>query len=282
MLGAVDDEVIAIGLGAGLHRAQVRAGIGLGQAEAFDPLAADRRQQVALDLLALAGAQDVAGPRHRVLQGERGAAELALHQGQRDMVEAAAAQLLRHVGGVEAGLDRGGVDLLDQLRPHLVGALDLFFVRLQLRLDKGADAVDQHLLFRGEAEIHGSRLVYFFLGRPMARPELAGRGSALCASMISASLAATSGRNGADFGSPELSMLTSMNSEVAASSSPSRAVCMVRIELEPLLIEADQLAADLDLLVQLHLAQIVDVRFEGVDAWSWSRAARHPTCRSGP
>src|SRR5687767_11156804 len=144
------------------------------------------------------------------------------------MVEATAAQRLRHVGGVEAILDRRGVDLLYQLRPHLVGALDFLLIGLQLRVHEGADAVDQHLLFRGQAEIHGGLSIYFFFGRPMARPELAGRGKALCASTISASLAATSGRNGADLGSPALSIFTSMNSEVAASSSPRRAVCMVR------------------------------------------------------
>ena len=37
------------------------------------------------------------------------------------------------------------------------------------------------------------------------------------------------------------------------------------IELEPFLIEPDQLAADLDLFIQLYFAQIVDVRFKRVD-----------------
>ncbi len=91
VLGAGDDEIVAILDRTGLHRLHVGARIGLGDAEAFDALAADRRQEIALLLLGIAGAQDVARAMHRVLQGEAGAAELALHQGEGDMVEPAAA-----------------------------------------------------------------------------------------------------------------------------------------------------------------------------------------------
>src|SRR5215813_4256730 len=84
------------------------------------------------------------------------------------MVQAATAEFFRHVGSVETGFDRGGVNLLDQLRPHLVGALDLFLVRLQLLFDEGTDAVDQHLLFRSQPEIHGSLSISSAAGRSCA------------------------------------------------------------------------------------------------------------------
>src|SRR4029453_17404794 len=113
------------------------------------------RRQVALDLFARAGAQDVGGPRHYILQGEGGPPELPLHQREADMVEPAAAEILGHVGGIEAGLERLVADLPDQLRPHLVRALDLVLMRRKLRRDELADAVDQELLFGGEAEVHG-------------------------------------------------------------------------------------------------------------------------------
>src|SRR5690606_27650088 len=118
-------------------------------------LAADGRQQVTIELGAGAGAQDVARPRDDVLQGEGSAAELALHQRQADMVEPAAAELFRHVGRIEARRDGPRAYLRDQLRAHLVGALDLRLVRHELRRDEGADAVDKELLFGTGSKIHG-------------------------------------------------------------------------------------------------------------------------------
>jgi hypothetical protein len=150
--------VAAVALGARLHRAEVRAGVGLGHGQALHALAADRRQEIALDLRTLAGAQDVGGPRHRILQGHRGAAELALHEGEGDMVEPAAAELLRHVGGVEAGREGALVDLLDELRADLVGAFDLFLIGHELGVDELPHAVDQQLLLRCQAELHGAPL----------------------------------------------------------------------------------------------------------------------------
>ena len=52
VLGAVDHVVGAVATREGLHRAHVGAGLGLGHREAVDPLAADRRQEIALALLA--------------------------------------------------------------------------------------------------------------------------------------------------------------------------------------------------------------------------------------
>ena len=154
MLGAVDHEMIALAHGPGLHRAQIGARTRLGEGQAFDALAADGRQQIALDLLARAGAQDIGRPRHGVLKGEGGAAQLALHQGHAHCVQPAAAQLLRHVGGIESGGFRPLADLGDQVRGHLVGALHFGLMGHQLLLDEGADRVDQHALLVAGREIH--------------------------------------------------------------------------------------------------------------------------------
>jgi hypothetical protein len=69
------------------------------------------------------------------LQGEAGAAQFALHQRQRHMIQSAAAQLLRHVRRIESGLQRLGLDLLDQLRPHL-SALHLILMGRELASTK--------------------------------------------------------------------------------------------------------------------------------------------------
>ena len=66
-----------------------------------------RRQEVALALVARAGQQDLRRPGDgQHLQRVAGVPELALHQHPGQRVEAAAADLLGHVGGVEPGPDR--------------------------------------------------------------------------------------------------------------------------------------------------------------------------------
>ena len=62
MLGAVDDEVVAVAHRGGLHAAQVRAGARLGHRQAVGALAAHARQQVALALLALQASRMFDGP----------------------------------------------------------------------------------------------------------------------------------------------------------------------------------------------------------------------------
>jgi hypothetical protein len=53
MLGAVDDEVVALLHGGGLHAAQIGTGLRLAHGQTLDPLTAHGGQQVALALLAL-------------------------------------------------------------------------------------------------------------------------------------------------------------------------------------------------------------------------------------
>src|SRR6266436_3987334 len=131
------------------------AGTRLAQGQALHPLATNGGQQIALDLLALAGPQDVGGPRHGVLEREGGATQLPLDQRHADRIQPAAAQVFRHIGGIEAGGLGLAPDLGDQFGAHLVDALDLRLMGRQLLLDESADCVDQHALFVAGREIHG-------------------------------------------------------------------------------------------------------------------------------
>ena len=156
MLGAVQHPVVAVLHGGRLHAAQVGAGARLGHRQAVPFLAADAGEQVFFALLRRAGEQDVGGPRHAgPVQRVVGAAELLLVEQPGHRIEPGAADIGRHVGGVEPGLDRLGLDLLDQLAAQHAGALDLALMRVKLVLDEGPRRLDDELLLFRQAEIHG-------------------------------------------------------------------------------------------------------------------------------
>jgi hypothetical protein len=75
------------------------------------------------------------------------AAKLPLHQREVEMPEAAAADLLGEVAGVEPHLDDLALDLLREVWRHLAGAFHEVFVRIDLGFDEIADGRDDHLLF---------------------------------------------------------------------------------------------------------------------------------------
>jgi hypothetical protein len=137
------------------HAAHVRSRAGLRHGQRIHPLAPHRREQVFLLLLALAGHQDVLRPPEEMRQRHGPAAKLALHQREVEMPEAAAADLLGEVAGVEPHLDDLALDLLRELWRHLAGALHEVLVRIDLGLDEVADRRDDHLLFGAQREIHG-------------------------------------------------------------------------------------------------------------------------------
>ena len=83
-----------------------------------------------------------------------GAAQFAVEQGHGQIVQAAAAERLRHVGGVEPHCDRPFLDLRDKVRPDLAGALDLFLVWVEFLLHESAGGFDNQFLFFGEREFH--------------------------------------------------------------------------------------------------------------------------------
>ena len=111
--------------------------------------------EVLVDLVAGAGTQDVGGPGDDVVQRVRGGTELAVDQRHAERIEAASAELGRHVGRVQAGIDRALLDLSHQLQWHFSQLLDLLLVREQLALGECADGVDNHLLLVGQGEIQG-------------------------------------------------------------------------------------------------------------------------------
>ena len=107
VLGSRDDPVGAVADRPGAHAAQVRTRLRLGHREALGALAGHHRPQVARPLVTLTGQQDPGRPGDdEHLQRVAGVAELALHEHPGHRVEAAAADLLGHVGGVEPRAQR--------------------------------------------------------------------------------------------------------------------------------------------------------------------------------
>ena len=160
MLGAVEHPVAAILDGRRLHAAQVGAGAGLGHGQAIRLLAADAREQIFLALLGRAGEQDVRRPRHAgPVQRIVGAAELLFVEQPGRRIQPGAADIGRHVGGIEPGGDRLGLELLDKLAAQMTAALHLLLMRVELVLDEGARRLDDQALLVGKAEIHRSALL---------------------------------------------------------------------------------------------------------------------------
>src|SRR5215831_4081217 len=175
VLGAVDDPVAAGPPGPGLHRTDVRAGPGLGHRQAVVPLAPDRRQQIGLHLVVLAGAQDVTGPGNQRVQRPRRRSQLALGQRQPHGVEATAAQLGREVRGVKAGREGLAADISRQLIGHRVEPFDQILVWYQLAADKVAHRGNHGTLFLVKPKIHGLSLAAVPRPPPAALPAVSPR-----------------------------------------------------------------------------------------------------------
>ena len=155
VLGAVDDEVIALLYRARLHAAQIGTGLRLGHGQALDTLAPHGRQQVALALLTPARQQDVGRPPDTaVLQGVACVAQLFLVQHPADAIQSAAADLGGHVGRVQAGGECLGLELLAQLLAQYPAFLHLALVRHQLLAHECARRRDDQLLFLAQRKIH--------------------------------------------------------------------------------------------------------------------------------
>src|SRR5215469_5990302 len=170
VFGAVDDPVTARPPGPGLHRTDVRAGPGLRHRQAVDALAADRRQQIGLHLVVLAGAQDVTGPGHQRLQRPRGRSQLALGQRHPHGIETTAAQFGREVRGVKAGREGLAADIFRQLIGHRVEPFDQVLVWYQLATDKVAHRGNHGTLFLVKSKIHGLSLAAVPRPPPAASP----------------------------------------------------------------------------------------------------------------
>ena len=79
-------------------------------------------------------------------------AQLAFDECQRHRVEAGAADVLGHVGGVETLLEGARADLRGELGRHLARAVDLLLIGVELLLDEGAQRVDEEVLLGAQAK----------------------------------------------------------------------------------------------------------------------------------
>ena len=156
---AVDHPVVAVAYGGGAQVAGVRPGAGLGDREAADLLALDRRHQVLRPLLLVGVEQDVVGLAAELELHER-PAELDLDQRRHHRAEAHAAVLLGRLDAEEAGLAGLGLEVAELVEGQaaLVAPLPLqhgLLERDDLLGDEGADPLPDLALLRAQAEVHG-------------------------------------------------------------------------------------------------------------------------------
>ncbi len=129
MFLAGDEPVVAILAGAGLHAHDVGARAGLGEAETFGALARDRGLSDRFrNLVALAGHEEFGGACGDLVQCVGHLAEFTLQDGALDMVEAAAADRFRQIGGIKTHLDGALLDLLGEVVIDVGRLVDGVFV----------------------------------------------------------------------------------------------------------------------------------------------------------
>ena len=156
MLGAIDDEIIALLFGKAFHATDVRANAGFGHGEAIHHFSLYGGEEIFFALFADAGHKDVGGPCDAIpMERVIGAAQLFFIENPSQRVEAGTARFDRHVGGVEAGGNGLGLDFLTQRRAQNTGGLDLDFMRIEFVGDEIARRLDDHVLFFGELESMG-------------------------------------------------------------------------------------------------------------------------------
>src|SRR5262249_3961360 len=124
--------------------------------QAVHPITLDSRQQVGLDLIVLAGSQDIARPGDEPLQRVRGPAELPLDQRDRQLVEATATEVLREVRGVKAGADGAAPDLGSQPGWNLVESLHQILVRDKLAAHELANGRNNGAMLVAKPEVHAN------------------------------------------------------------------------------------------------------------------------------
>ena len=99
-------------------------------------------------------------------QRHRSAAELALEKREFQIVQPAATDRLREIGGIEPHLDDHVADGVAHLDRHMAELFDLVLKRVDLRLDEASHGRDDQLLFFGQSELH----VIFLLRQRGRRP----------------------------------------------------------------------------------------------------------------
>ena len=269
VLGAVDHVVVAVAHGAALHPAHVAAGVGLAHRHAVDAFAGDRRDRGTRrsDRRCTPAGCCWVGRRcsaaHTRPRRTRGRPSVTPKR-----VEAAAAQLGRHVGRVQPGVDRALLDLLHQLRRDLAQLLDLLLVREQLALGERANGVDDHLLLVGEGEIQG---VYSGFDRPAPEgdgnekwPARAAGGSVEWAASDRVECGAHLGKDGDGAAGVHVDVhqhLLGGRQELVGG-----AVEHLVVDVQPLAVEPEHPRGDAQRSVLGGFAEIGDVRLDRVEA----------------
>ena len=229
--------------------------------------------EVLVDLVAGARPQDVAGSSDDVVQRVRRRAELAVDQRDAEAVEATAAEFGGHVGGVQPGVDRALLDLLHQVGRYLAQLLDLLLVREQLALGEVANGVDDHLVLVGKCEIQG------------ATPRLVVRGSVLekwparCGRWKGGMGSSDGVERGAYLGE-DRDRATGVHVDVhehLLGRGQQRVVVAVEhlvVDQQALAVDAEHPRGDAQRCAFGGLAQVGDVRLDGVEAVARRRGTR--------
>ncbi len=154
VLRTVENPVLAVTAGIGLHAHHVGARIGLGQCEEFALFAPRARIEITFLLVAFAGEEKLRWPRHPRMQSVTRLAVFALHQRLGLETQAAAAHLLRQIGGIEARRHGALLDLTAKIQRNLSEPVDQVLVGVQLRLHEGPHSIEQEPIFVGTGETH--------------------------------------------------------------------------------------------------------------------------------
>ena len=161
MFRSIDHPVIAVANRRTLHSAHVGARIGFAHCEAIHAIARNGWNEIFLNLISCAGAQNVGRASHDVVQGVGGCTKLAIYEGGVERVEAATAVLRGHVAGVDASSNGFLAHVFFEFLGNMPKFLHCLFVRHQLALYEGSCCCDNCLLFFCQFKIHGVSYLVF-------------------------------------------------------------------------------------------------------------------------
>ncbi len=147
MLGAIHHPIATLAAGRAFHAPHVRTGPRLGHRQRVHPLAAHGGKEIALDLLALTGHQDILRTAKEMRERHRATAKLTLDKAEFEVIEACAAHRLGEIAGIEAKLFRLAFDLVGDLLRNLAGPFDQILVGIDLVFNETADGFRNHFLF---------------------------------------------------------------------------------------------------------------------------------------
>ena len=149
MLGAIEHPIATLALCRAGHAAHIRACTRFGHRQSVHFLAAHRRQQIALFLIALASHKDILRPAKEMIKRHAATAQFALNQRKFKMAQARTADLFRKVAGVKPQIKCFLFDLLGNISWHRARAFNRVLMWVNFIFHKTADRINDHLLFIG-------------------------------------------------------------------------------------------------------------------------------------